>query len=72
MYVGLRGIRKKREVPVRVLAKLLNLKTEAAYYKKESGIIKFSVEEARRIADYFGMSIEDIFFEESLSQMEIE
>jgi len=72
MYVGLRRLRKNKQVPVLVLAKLLNLKTEAAYYKKESGIIKFSVEEARRIADYFGMSIEDIFFEESLSQMEIE
>jgi DNA-binding XRE family transcriptional regulator len=67
MYVGLRRIRKKKQVPVLVLARLLDLKTEAAYYKKESGIIKFSVEEARKIAGFFEMSIEDIFFGETLS-----
>ncbi|BES63672.1 hypothetical protein SANA_01110 [Gottschalkiaceae bacterium SANA] len=70
MYVGLRKLRKNKQVPVRVLAGLLGLKTEASYYKKESGLIKFSVEEARKIAEYFEMSIEDIFFGGSLSQME--
>ncbi len=72
MYVGLRRLRKEKQIPVQVLAKLLDLKTEAAYYKKESGHIKFSVEEARKIADYFDETIEKIFFGETLSQMEIE
>ena len=67
MYVGLRRLRKNKQVPVPVLAKLLGLKTEASYYKKESGLIKFSVEEAKKVADLFEMSIEEIFFKDSLS-----
>lgn len=32
------------------------------YSKKESGDIRFSLIEAKKIADYFQLSIEEIFF----------
>ena len=68
MYKALRELRKNKGISAVTLAELLELKTKAAYYKKESGIVKFSVEEARKIAEYFGMQIEEIFFEEEVAK----
>nr|WP_207716408.1 XRE family transcriptional regulator [Clostridium beijerinckii] len=42
---------------------LLGLKTKAAYYKKESGSVKFTLHEAKKISDFFKLSIEQIFFD---------
>lgn len=61
MYTKLRGLRVKRNIPVKTLANLLGLKTEAAYYKKETGTVKFTLEEATAIAHFFSVSVEDIF-----------
>lgn len=55
-------IRKQKNISVTDMTKLLGLKAESAYYKKEKGYIKFSLLEARMISLKFGMSIEDIFF----------
>ena len=33
----------------------------SVYYKKETGDIKWSLEEAQRVAEFFGESIEAIF-----------
>lgn len=55
-------IRKEKNIPVTDMVKLLGLKAESAYYKKEKGYIKFSLLEARLISVRFGMSIEEIFF----------
>lgn len=33
----------------------------SVYYKKETGAIKWSLDEARRVAKFFGASIEEIF-----------
>lgn len=46
------------------MANLLGLKTAAAYYKKESGTINFSLEEAKKIAEHLEMPIEEIFIKE--------
>ena len=42
------------------LAQYLDMKP-SVYYKKETGAIKWSIEEAQRIAEFFGESIEAIF-----------
>ncbi|BES66087.1 hypothetical protein SANA_25260 [Gottschalkiaceae bacterium SANA] len=68
MYERLRVLRKQEGVSAKELAELLDLKTKASYYKKESGAIKFSIEEARKIASYFNKSIEEIFFERKVSK----
>lgn len=67
MYEKLRAIRNKERIPAKEMADLLNLKTEAAYYKKESGLTKFSLTEARRISERIGLPIEEIFFENEVS-----
>ena len=68
MYDALRALRRQEGISAMELAELLQLKTKASYYKKESGAVKFSVEEARKIAKYFGMKIEEIFFDEEVSK----
>lgn len=61
MFEKLREIRNKKNISALEMAKILGLKTAAAYYKKENGTINFSLEEARKIADHLKMPIEDIF-----------
>lgn len=70
MYENLRAIRNKAHIPAKEMADLLGLKTEAAYYKKENGAIRISIEEAKLIADKLDMPIEDIFFSNEVSVME--
>lgn len=70
MYEKLRAIRNMACVSAKEMAELLGLKTEAAYYKKESGVIRISIEEAKLIANKLGMSIEDIFFDNEVSDVE--
>ena len=70
IYARLRAIRCKNNLPAKELSRALGLKTEAAYYKKESGMIRFSLHEAKIIADLFGKPIEDIFFAQEVSCQE--
>ena len=64
MYTKLRKIRKENDISAIEMAKLIHLKTAAAYFKKENGHIKFSLDEAVKISRYFKMPIEDIFFDD--------
>lgn len=68
MYERLRKIRKEKNISASEMKDILGLKTEAAYYKKESGRVKFSLEEARIISERVKMKIEDIFFEDEVSK----
>jgi len=61
MFKKLRKIRNERNISALEMANLLGLKTAAAYYKKENGTINFTLEEAKKIADYLKMPIEEIF-----------
>jgi len=61
MYKKLRAARIEMSVSVNILAKLLGLKTNAAYYKKENGKVKFTIDESILIADYFKESVEYLF-----------
>lgn len=40
------------------------------YSKKENGEIRFSLVEAKRIADFFGSTIDEIFFDNDVSKNE--
>jgi len=65
----LKQIRTEKNIMSKEMAELLGLK-KALYSKKENGQVKFSLEESKKIADYFNMKIEDIFFEDKVSKME--
>lgn len=62
MYTNLRLIRTEKSVTAKKMSELLSLKTKAAYYKKEIGMVNFTLNEAKIVADFFGMPIEEIFF----------
>ena len=56
-----REIRLQKEITQESLAKILNI-SMCNYCKKELNQSRFSLEQAKTIADFFGMTIEDIFF----------
>jgi DNA-binding XRE family transcriptional regulator len=70
MYHRLRELRNEKGISAKEMADLLGLKTEAAYYKKESGAIKFSLREAMLISKKLQKSIEEIFLADEVSLME--
>lgn len=72
MYDKLRELRNEAGFTAKEMAGFLGLKTEAAYYKKESGAIKFSLSEARIISKKLNKPIEEIFFANGVSLMETE
>ncbi|WOC33429.1 MULTISPECIES: helix-turn-helix transcriptional regulator [Caproicibacterium] len=67
MFEKLRKIRTNRNVSGEQMAEVLGLKTQAAYYKKEAGTVKFSLADAKCISEFFHMPIEEIFFANELS-----
>ena len=67
MFVKLKKLRVERNVSAEEMSKILGLETKAAYYKKESGNVKFSLLEAKRISDFFNIPIEEIFFSNEVS-----
>lgn len=70
MFEKLREMRINKNISVDEIASVLNLETKAAYYKKEAGTVKFTLIEAKKVADYFGMTIEEIFFANEVSETE--
>ena len=70
MFNKLRDIRKERKVSAVELANVLGLETKTAYYKKENGTVKFSLEEARMLSIYFKKSIECLFYGENDSKID--
>ena len=67
---NLREIRTNKRISARHMATALGLKTVAAYYKKESGSIKITIDEAKIISTELSEPIEVIFFEKELSIIE--
>lgn len=64
MFERLRKIRQEKNIKAKEIAEKLGLKTEGAYYKKETGSVPFTLVEGKIIADIFKMPIEDIFFKD--------
>lgn len=67
MFVKLKKLRVEHNVSAEEMSKILGLETKAAYYKKESGNVKFSLLEAKKISDFFNIPIEEIFFSNEVS-----
>ncbi len=67
MFERLRKIRQEKNIKAKEISEKLGLKTEGAYYKKETGSVPFTLVEGKIIADMFKMPIEDIFFKDELS-----
>lgn len=62
----IKAYRQLRNVTQEDLAKLLGM-TKQGYAFKENGKREFTLTEAKIIADYFGTSIEDIFFNQKVN-----
>lgn len=58
---NLKEFRRTDGIKASTLARLIGLKTNASYYKKENGDVKFTVDEALVIASYLGRKVEEIF-----------
>ncbi len=67
MFDQLRKIRKENKVSCAEMAAALGLKTRSAYHKKENGYVPFSLQEGKKVSDYFGLSMEAIFFSSGVS-----
>ena len=67
MFEKLKKLRVERNISAEDMSKILGLETKAAYYKKESGNVKFSLIEAKKISDFFNIPIEEIFFSNEVS-----
>ena len=67
MFERLRKIRKEKNISALEIAKKIGLKTEGAYYKKETGDVPFTLTEGKIISDLLEMPIEDIFFTNEIS-----
>lgn len=59
--VKIKQYRIKNHVTQQTLANLIGV-SSSSYSKKENDIIKFSLNEAKIISDFFGKTIENIFF----------
>lgn len=64
MYAKLKQYRKSKYVTGEVLSKLLGLQTISAYHKKENGKVPFTLEEAKKISDFFNKKIDYLFFQD--------
>lgn len=58
--LNIRFLREKHEMKQRDMIELLGLKTESAYSKKENGSVPFSVSEIEKLADYFGVTLDQM------------
>lgn len=57
----LKVLRAKYDISQRKMAEMLGM-TPASYNRKENGVRKFNIQEAKIIADFFHTTIENIFF----------
>lgn len=64
-----RELREEAGIKQEEFAEMLEM-SPANYSKKERGEIKYSLEEAKKVADFFEKSIEEIFFAEEVSKTE--
>lgn len=70
MENNLKRLRRENNVSAWKMAEILNLKTRGAYYKKEQGRVEITLPEAKKISDFYGLSIEEIFFARNCSSQE--
>lgn len=66
---NVKELREGRGIKQEEMAKVTEMST-ANYSKKENGVIKWALSEAKTIADFFDKSIEEIFFDNEVSKTE--
>ena len=69
MYEKLKVLREKKGYSIDDMARVIS-KSPCNYFKKECGDVKFSVNEALKIAEFLRTKVEKIFFKEELSETE--
>ena len=62
MMINVRELRMSKGISTHQIISLLGLKTLQAYYKKELGYNRFTLEEAKKISKLLDVPIEDINF----------
>lgn len=67
MQENLRSLREKKKMTQEDMAIVLGLSTANAYSLKERGERRFTLKEAGKLAQFFGLPIEEIFFENGLT-----
>lgn len=67
MMSKVKELREEMGLKQEIIAELLDI-SPANYCKKENGTIKYSLLEAKKIADYFNKTIEEIFFANEVSK----
>jgi hypothetical protein len=65
MYEDLRKIRTERGIRLKECADVIGVQ-EACYCKKELGDLKFSLEEAKALAEFFKLPVEVLFLKRNL------
>ena len=65
MYEKLREVRKSKGYLAEDLARVID-NSLPNYSKKENGLVRFSVNEALKIADFLDCKVEDIFLQNDL------
>lgn len=63
----LKDLRLEKNITLIQMAELIDLKTSSAYWKKEMGLVPFSLQEAKVISVFFKRRIEDLFFADKVS-----
>jgi DNA-binding XRE family transcriptional regulator len=69
IYLSIKEVRLQKRIKAKTMCELIGVK-RITYYKKETGHVKFSLDEAKKIADFLEMPIEEIFFADEVSKIE--
>jgi transcriptional regulator with XRE-family HTH domain len=69
MYKKVRDVRHEKGITISDIAEHLGM-SRCNYSKKELGLIRFSLEEAQKVSDFFGTNIETLFFDTKCSIIE--
>lgn len=71
MEIRVKEYRKRKGIPAARLAAAIGV-TAQTYYKKEQGILRFNLQDAKAIAERCGDTIEAVFFGAELPKTENE
>lgn len=63
MRERLRMLRMKHGVSMVELAEVIGVQTQQTYYKKETGMLRFNIQEAIKLASFYDMSVEELLCE---------
>jgi len=61
VHFKLKALRVEHDMTQEEVSSMLKIH-EATYNRKEQGLSKFTLDEAKQLSDFFGLTIEQIFF----------